>query len=175
MESILRSPQISCDVFTPVEISQKHSFPHYDGMVISPGPGLPQESTFLMEIVRDQIDKLPILGVCLGLQALIVAEGGELLQLSNPLHGRSSQLQIIDKEDGLYRGLQPPIHVGHYHSWYVRPSECPGSFVPTAIDERGRLMSMRHIKYPVWAVQYHPESFLCPQGDQIISNFIQQL
>ncbi len=175
VESIRQSSGVEITVSTPSQFNKSPQPFSFDGMIISPGPGLPEDSRELLDIIQNQVGDIPILGVCLGLQALLVVEGVPLRQLPKPLHGERSMLQVLDEEDVLYRGLSLPIEVGHYHSWYALPEDCPPVYVPTAIDPAGRLMSMRQKHYPIWAVQYHPESYLCPQGDKIIANFLNQL
>jgi anthranilate synthase component 2 len=175
VESFRRIPNVDFEVLTPSGFNKKEIHAPYDGMIVSPGPGLPTDSTALLKILNDYLGKIPILGVCLGLQALLVNEGVSLRQMDKPLHGQSSILKILDSKDLLYREFIPPIVIGHYHSWYALPEDCPSCYIPTAIDSAGRLMSMRHKIEPVWAVQFHPESYLCPQGDKLIANFLQSL
>lgn len=175
VESIRRFSNIEVEVLTPAAFKKKETYPPYDGMIISPGPGLPTDSKPLLDILNNYLGKTPILGVCLGLQALLVNEGVSLRQMDKPLHGQSSILEILDAQDVLYRNLTPPVAIGHYHSWYSLPEDCPASYIPTAIDSEGRLMSVRHKSEPVWAIQYHPESYLCPQGDKLIANFLHAL
>lgn len=175
VESIRQTSELEIEVSTPSQLrNTMRPFP-FDGMIISPGPGLPEDSDLLLDIISDHAGHFPILGVCLGLQALLVSEEVALRQLSAPLHGQRSTLQILDRTDELYQGLSLPVEVGHYHSWYALPGDCPQVYLPTAIDQEGRLMSIRHRHFPIWAVQYHPESFLCPQGDKIIANFLKQM
>ncbi len=175
VESIRQKSDLELSVKTPTQLQSQKEMMAFDGLIISPGPGLPQESDFLMDIIKRGKGQIPILGICLGLQALVVAEGGKLSQLSWPLHGQSSMLTILEHDDMLYDNCIEPVAVGHYHSWFVRVYDCPKNYIPTAIDRENRLMSIRHKSLPIWAVQYHPESFLCPQGDQIIRNFLEQI
>jgi anthranilate synthase component 2 len=175
VESVRHNSGLEHYVKTPTQLQSQKEMMAFDGMIISPGPGLPQESDFLMGILKKEMGQIPILGICLGLQALVVAEGGKLSQLSSPLHGQSSILKILEHDDMLYDNCIKPVAVGHYHSWFVRLSDCPENYIPTAVDCENRLMSIRHKSLPIWAVQYHPESFLCPQGDQIICNFLEQI
>jgi len=175
VESLRQSSELEIIVSTPSSFNKVPNLLPFDGMIISPGPGLPEDSSALLDIIQNRARDLPVLGVCLGLQALLVVEEVPLRQLSEPLHGERSLLHLLDEDDVLYRDLSRPIEVGHYHSWYALPEDCPPLYIPTAIDPAGRLMSMRHKHDPIWAVQYHPESYLCPQGDKIIANFLNQL
>lgn len=175
MESVRRDRRLEVSVLTPTQSHSQIKVMDSDGLIISPGPGLPHESKFLLDIIKQRAGQIPILGICLGLQALVVVDGGQLSQLSWPLHGQSSKLTILERDEILYENCSDPLVVGHYHSWYVRLSDCPENYIPTAIDGENRLMSIRHKFLPIWAVQYHPESFLCPQGDQIIRNFLKQI
>ncbi|NBC23991.1 MAG: aminodeoxychorismate/anthranilate synthase component II [Bacteroidetes bacterium] len=175
VESISKTSYVQCRVMTPKAFLEDISIAEFDGIIISPGPGLPDDSDSLIEILDQQMGRIPIFGICLGLQALVMTGGGKLRQLEAPLHGRSSTLKILDSRDLLYKGLKDSVTVGHYHSWYVAPEDCPEMFIVTALDAKGRVMSIRHKADKIWAVQYHPESFLCPKGDQIIGNFLSLL
>jgi anthranilate synthase component 2 len=175
LESVRQNHPLEVSVQTPPQFHNQKGVTDIDGLIISPGPGLPQESELLLDVIKQRAGQIPILGICLGLQALVVVDGGKLSQLSWPLHGQSSNLTILERDEMLYENCSAPLVVGHYHSWYVRLTDCPKNYIPTAIDEENRLMSIRHKFLPIWAVQYHPESFLCPQGDQIIRNFLKQI
>ena len=144
----------------------------FEKVIISPGPGLPKESEGLIESIRLLWGRVPILGVCLGLQALVEYRGGSIERSEIPNHGLASKINILDKEDRLYRGVNDPVIVGRYHSWRVVRQNLPEEFVISAEDERGVVMSMRHREEAVYAVQYHPESYITQEGERIIHNFI---
>ena len=147
-------------------------FGDYDGVLLSPGPGIPEEAGDLMaaigQIVRQRI---PVLGICLGHQALARAFGAELRQLSAPLHGHPTTLTVTDAGDLLLQKIAPPLIVGRYHSWVV-DANLPEVLEATSYEENGQVMSLRHKTYDVRGVQFHPESVLTPNGKQILKNWV---
>lgn len=145
----------------------------YDLLVLSPGPGIPSEAGILIDVIKEYADKKPILGVCLGMQAIAEAFGGSLKNLSKVHHGVASQLVLAEEKTVLFENLALPISVGRYHSWVVNPADFPEELVITSIDEGGEIMSLKHRKYPIEAVQFHPESILTPQGKQMLQNFVE--
>jgi anthranilate synthase component 2 len=143
----------------------------YDRIVLSPGPGLPQESGKLMEVVSTAIDlKIPILGVCLGMQAIALHFGDELYNQDGLKHGCAESLTQNGK-NVLYQNLPKEFKVGLYHSWAVKLNE-HSPLMPTAFSESGVLMSVEHTTLPVYAVQFHPESILSEHGHGVIWNFL---
>jgi anthranilate synthase component 2 len=176
VESLRAGGEIQLEICLPEEGTAKlRTHPCFDALIISPGPGLPEESPGLISTITEGQKKLPILGVCLGMQALLIQAGAKLQQMDLPLHGQSSRLNLLNPEDALYRGLLSPIYVGLYHSWFLPTKDCPSDYIPTAQDGQGKIMSVKHRHFPIWGVQYHPESYLCPQGDKIISNFLREV
>lgn len=176
VESLRSWGDIQLDICLPEKsMAFLRSQPPFDALIISPGPGLPGESPGLMTTIAEYHKKLPILGVCLGMQALLIQAGAKLQQMLHPHHGHSSTLTLLQADDPLYFDLRPPIHVGLYHSWFVSLEDCPGDYIPTAQDNQGKIMSVKHRSLPIWGVQYHPESYLCPQGDEMISNFLREV
>jgi anthranilate synthase component 2 len=144
----------------------------YDAIIISPGPDVPEAAGMLMDVIRRYHSTIPMLGVCLGFQALAQFFGASLSRLESPLHGHESTLVNVDTSDTLYRDISQPIVVGHYHSWIVDAASLPPSLRPTAYDADGHLMSFSHRSLPINAVQYHPESIITTQGRAIIENFV---
>jgi anthranilate synthase component 2 len=144
----------------------------FDRIVLSPGPGIPDEAGLLKEIIREFAPQKRIFGVCLGQQAIAEAFGGRLVNLQQVYHGVATQIRILGDEV-LYRGLPEEIEVGRYHSWVVHP-DLPPCLEVTAVDGQGEVMSLRHRDYDVHSVQYHPESVLTPQGKQILSNWLNE-
>jgi len=143
-----------------------------DGVVLSPGPGLPKESGDLLKTLAEIKNAKPIFGVCLGMQALCELEGGSLKNLKKVYHGVEGTIQI-STDSPIYKGIPGPIAVGRYHSWVV--DRVPDCFTVDSKDGEGNAMSMTHKTLPIWAVQYHPESILTPQGKQILANWITTL
>lgn len=143
----------------------------YDRIIISPGPGIPIESGCILEVIRELSSSIPILGVCLGHQAIAEAFDAELLCLQNPLHGIKDEIQIIN-HCGIFKNMPHTISVGHYHSWIVSNKNLPLSFVVTAVDALGNIMALSHKEYNVHGIQFHPESIMTPLGKNILMNFL---
>lgn len=145
----------------------------FDKIVLSPGPGIPDEAGLLKDIIKTYAPTKSIFGVCLGQQAIAEVFGGSLINLDKVYHGIATTVDII-KADILFEGLPKQIAVGRYHSWVVNPN-LPDVLEATSVDENGQVMSLRHKVYDVRAVQFHPESVLTPQGKQIIKNWINSI
>lgn len=143
----------------------------YDKIILSPGPGIPEEAGLLLPLIKEYADKKPILGVCLGHQAIGESFGGKLENLKEVHHGVQTPISII-KSNELFNGLEGEILVGRYHSWVVSPQEFPDCLEITAESKEGEVMALRHKQYRVFGIQFHPESVLTPQGKTIISNFL---
>lgn len=143
----------------------------YDKIILSPGPGIPSESGLLLDVIRSYADKKPILGICLGEQAIGEAFGGKLINLKDVFHGVQTPVQILNDEV-LFRSLPEKLLVGRYHSWVVSKEELPDCLEITALSEEGYIMGLRHKIFDVHGIQFHPESVLTPEGIQIIQNFI---
>ncbi len=142
----------------------------FDKIVLSPGPGIPDEAGLLKEIIAKYAPTKSILGVCLGQQAIGEVFGGTLINLDEVHHGVATQIRIV-KQDPIFAGLPKEIEVGRYHSWVVNP-DLPEVLEATSVDENGQVMSIRHKEYDVCAVQFHPESVLTPEGKKILENWI---
>ncbi|MEO1012787.1 MAG: aminodeoxychorismate/anthranilate synthase component II [Bacteroidota bacterium] len=143
----------------------------FERIVLSPGPGIPDEAGLLKEIIKTYAPFKRIFGVCLGLQAVGEVFGGTLLNLDEVYHGVATTIKIV-KDDILFKDMPRQIEVGRYHSWVV-DSSLPESLEATSFDENGQVMSLRHKKYDVSAVQFHPESVLTPEGKQILKNWLE--
>lgn len=143
----------------------------FDKIILSPGPGIPSEAGLLLPLIKEYAATKPILGVCLGHQAIGEAFGANLINLENVYHGVSNKIQLI-ADDYIFKGLEQEIEVGRYHSWIVDSEGLPNCFRITATEEHGQIMAMRHNEYDVHGVQFHPESVLTPQGAVIVENFL---
>ena len=143
----------------------------YDKIILSPGPGIPEEAGLLLEVIRTYAGRKPILGVCLGEQAIGQAFGGKLTNLSEVFHGIQTNVKIKNK-DYIFDGLPTEIPVGRYHSWVVDTEEFPEELVITAISSEGQIMALKHREYDVHGIQFHPESVLTPDGKQIVGNWL---
>jgi anthranilate synthase component 2 len=142
----------------------------FDKIILSPGPGLPDESIGMMEIIKEWHDKRPILGVCLGMQALAVFFGDQLRNQEKVFHGVQKEVKKINNTK-ILDGISTIFPVALYHSWSVECLE-NSPFIPTSISEDGVLMSFEHKELPLYGVQFHPESILTPNGKEILSNFL---
>ncbi len=143
---------------------------HFDKIVLSPGPGLPDEAGLLKDIIKAYASKKPILGICLGQQAIAEVFGGSLLNLSEVYHGVSSNITQCVNNEPLFKDVPKSFDVGRYHSWVV--TNLPNSLIATSYDENGQIMSLRHTEFDVCGVQFHPESILTPFGKKILENWI---
>jgi anthranilate synthase component 2 len=144
----------------------------FDKIILSPGPGVPSESGILLDVIRTYAPTKSILGVCLGEQAIAEAFDGTLFNLPQVYHGVSSMVTIV-KDDILFNGLPKKLKVGRYHSWAVEKTSLPDCLTITAVDEKGMIMGLAHKTYDVRGVQFHPESILTPDGEQMLKNWLE--
>jgi len=142
----------------------------YPFILLSPGPGIPDESGLLKAAIERYAPTKNILGVCLGQQAIGEVFGGSLINLNKVYHGIATPVEVVE-EDLLFEGLPQSFEVGRYHSWVVK-TPLPENLAATSYDEEGQLMSLRHKTFAVRAVQFHPESILTPNGKSILKNWI---
>lgn len=143
----------------------------FEKIVLSPGPGIPDEAGLLKAIIETYAPTKSILGVCLGQQAIGEVFGGTLENLDHVYHGVSTTVNVVVDDEILYKGLDKTLEVGRYHSWVV-DTDLPEVLEATAFDSNGQVMSIRHKVYDVKGVQYHPESVLTPDGKQILKNWL---
>lgn len=146
----------------------------YDKILLSPGPGLPEKSGILLDLIKTYSKNKSIFGVCLGLQAMAVSFGGRLSNLGKVYHGISTAVTLLDTNDPLFSGLPSRIEAGRYHSWVAENNTLPQCFKVTAIDDQQYIMAIRHQTFDLAAVQFHPESILTPLGEKILHNWIFQ-
>lgn len=147
----------------------------FDKIILSPGPGIPSEAGQTLEVLKHYASTKPILGVCLGHQAIGEFFGGKLVNLSSVFHGVQTPaklLKINGIEDYIFKGLPEVIQVGRYHSWVVDSAQFPDCLQVTALSEEGQVMALRHKKYDIRGIQFHPESILTPQGEAIMKNWL---
>lgn len=145
----------------------------YDLIVLSPGPGIPSEAGKLKEIIQTYANSKPIFGVCLGLQAIVEVFGGTLKNMERVYHGVSSEINV-NTNSTLFKGFNKTIAVGRYHSWVASGQNFPSVFNITATDNQGQIMAIEHQSLPIYAVQFHPESILTPDGEKIMRNLISE-
>jgi len=158
----------------------------YDKIILSPGPGIPSEAGLLLDVIRTYAGQRPILGVCLGHQAIGEVFGAQLENLSEVFHGVATPCQVCETSDtngactdpnatarpSLFAGLPSTFTVGRYHSWVVSRKDFPDCLEITALSPEGQIMALRHREHEVYGIQFHPESVLTPDGKQIIQNFL---
>ncbi len=143
-----------------------------DKVLISPGPGIPQESGHLMGMIDHYAGRKPMLGICLGHQALALHFGAEMVQLPHSFHGADHVLHQTASSGKLFEGVPQQFVAGRYHSWIVAHETLPEVLLPTAYDESGRLMAFRHAHWPVDALQFHPESYMTVEGQRMVGNWL---
>jgi len=144
----------------------------FDKILLSPGPGIPDDAGLLKQVIATYASSKSILGVCLGQQAIAEVFGGSLSNLEKVYHGVATKVNIIVEDEKLFDGLEKQIEVGRYHSWVVNTNGFPESLEITAVDENGQIMSLRHRTFDVRGVQFHPESVLTPDGKKILENWV---
>ncbi len=142
-----------------------------DAIVLSPGPGRPEDAGMCVELVRRIGPKFPVLGVCLGHQAICQAFGGSIVHARRLMHGKQSRIRVVD-EDPLFEGLPSEIDVARYHSLAADPDGIPDCLKVTAVSEEGEVMAVKHRIYRIHGVQFHPESILTPDGRAMMENFL---
>ena len=160
------------DVFRNDEISIA-DVGTYDMIMLSPGPGIPDEAGILKEVIKEYAATKPIFGVCLGLQAITEVFGGKILNMDEVYHGVATEMTVLKDDTVLFQNVPNKFPAARYHSWIASNEHFPEELEVTAIDEDGGIMAIRHKKYNVRAVQFHPESILTDVGEQIVRNFIE--
>ena len=144
---------------------------YFDKIVLSPGPGIPDEAGLLKAVIKRYASSKSILGVCLGQQAIAEVFGGNIINLEEVYHGVHTNITISVDDEPLFNGMDKTIEVGRYHSWVV-DSNIPDALEATSVDDNGQIMSLRHKTFDVKGVQFHPESVLTPNGKQLLENWI---
>lgn len=157
--TVKRNDQLTLDEVEPFQY-----------IVLSPGPGIPDEAGLLKDIIKMYAPTKSIFGVCLGLQAIGEVFGGSLVNLDKVYHGVATTITVT-KDDPIFKGMAKNLQVGRYHSWVV-DTNVPEVLEITSVDENGQIMSLRHKEYDVTAVQFHPESVLTPEGKQMLKNWL---
>ncbi len=158
---VFRNDQISVQEAQALDITH---------LVISPGPGRPENAGVSLDMIKAFATSIPVLGVCLGHQAVVTAFGGKVVQAGSIMHGKTSAVRHDGK--GVFAGLPLPMEVGRYHSLAAERDSVPEVLKITANTDDGEIMGVRHVSLPVEGVQFHPESVLTPQGDQLLANFL---
>ena len=144
----------------------------YDKIILSPGPGIPEEAGLLLPLIKEYASSKSILGVCLGHQAIGEAFGGTLVNLDKVYHGIATPITITNPSSQILKGMGNSIEVGRYHSWIVSEKDFPAELEITALDSNGFIMGLQHKKYDVQGVQFHPESVLTVDGEKMMRNWL---
>lgn len=145
---------------------------NYDKILLSPGPGVPDEAGILKALIKRFADCKSILGVCLGHQAIAEVFGAQLFNISKVLHGVTSDVEVVDPDERLFRGVDKSFKACHYHSWAVEESSLPNELSITAKNKDGLIMGLRHQSFDVRGLQFHPESIMTQHGIQMIKNWL---
>ncbi|MBL4625120.1 MAG: aminodeoxychorismate/anthranilate synthase component II [Flavobacteriales bacterium] len=143
----------------------------YDKILISPGPGVPDDAGLTKAVIEKYGSTKSILGVCLGHQAIAEVFGGKISVMEKVFHGVATEINVVDSADYLFENIPKKLNVGRYHSWLV-DNDLPANLSVTAEDEQGQIMAIKHIKFDVRGVQFHPESVLSEHGGQLIKNWV---
>jgi len=159
--SVFRNDQISLEAVAD-----------YDVIILSPGPGLPADAGIMPALLKKYAGEKPILGVCLGHQAIGEAFGADLHNLTKVYHGLETPVDIAAADSTIFKNIPTPFMAGRYHSWVVKPAELPAALEVTATAEDGSIMAIRHREYPIYGVQFHPESVMTPYGKKMLANFL---
>jgi len=164
---------------TKVDVYRNNEIPmeqvkEYDKIILSPGPGIPEEAGMLLPLIKEYAFSKSILGVCLGHQAIAEAFGATLINLETVFHGVATPIKILDRDDPLYKGLDETIEVGRYHSWIVSDKNLPAALEIKSVDANNYIMGLKHKNFDVQGVQFHPESVLTPCGEIIIRNWLEE-
>lgn len=143
----------------------------YDVIVLSPGPGIPEEAGIMPSLIKKYADSKFILGVCLGHQAIGEAYGAQLENLTTVFHGIETSMKVTAPDSVLFAGIAERFQAGRYHSWVIKKDTLPDSFIVTATDDEGQIMAIRHREHTVFGVQFHPESIMTAEGYRMLENF----
>jgi len=156
------------DKFTLEEVA------NYDKILLSPGPGIPEEAGLLLDVIRRYGSSKSILGICLGQQAIAEVYGGMLYNMPKPLHGVATGIVITDNDEKLFQDFPKDSLIGRYHSWAVERESLPACLKVTALDNDGVIMALAHTEHDVRGMQFHPESILTTNGKKLIDNWLKK-
>jgi len=145
----------------------------YDLIMLSPGPGIPDEAGILKDVIKMYAGKKPIFGVCLGLQAITEVFGGSISNMNEVFHGVATEMRVTKNDTVLFKNIAKSFPAARYHSWIASKDNFPDVLEVTALDDEDGIMAIRHREYPISAVQFHPESILTEVGEDIVRNFIE--
>ncbi|MBT1685637.1 anthranilate synthase component II [Dawidia soli] len=168
---IIRELKYAVDIVRNDKISVE-AVKQYDKILLSPGPGIPDEAGIMKDVIREYGRSKSILGVCLGHQGIGEVYGAHLYNIPRVLHGVTSQVEVKETDEYMFRGVSPVFQATHYHSWAVMPESFTPDLKITAVNNEGLVMALRHARYDVRGVQFHPESIMTPEGPKMIENWL---
>lgn len=160
------------DVFRNDEIAIE-AIERYDVIILSPGPGIPDEAGILKEVIATYAGRIPIFGVCLGLQAITEVFGGQIENMGEVFHGVATEMVVTESKADIFKDIPQKFEAARYHSWIASKENFPRTIAITAVDEDGEIQAIQHKEFNVSAVQFHPESILTEVGEQIVRNFLE--
>jgi len=168
---ILKQNNISFDVIRNDKISKDDAL-KYDGILLSPGPGIPEEAGNMPSIIETCAGKVPILGICLGHQAIAQYLGGEIINRNDVLHGMQTPIHLTQKDSPIFENVPESFDAGRYHSWELNKDDIPEHIESTAIDAQGSIMALQNLELSLYGLQFHPESIMTPEGKKMVENFV---
>jgi anthranilate synthase component 2 len=168
---LIRENGYAVDIFRNDKITLEE-VSRYDKILLSPGPGIPDEAGIMKQVVQEYGPTKSILGICLGHQGIGEVYGASLFNIPKVLHGVTSSTQVIDDSEYLFQNVPSPFQATHYHSWAVLPESIPDVLIVTAVNEEGLIMGLSHASYDVKGLQFHPESIMTPEGPKMIKNWL---
>lgn len=168
---IIRENGYALDIYRNDKI-ELEAVKQYDKILISPGPGIPDEAGIMKALVREYGSTKSILGICLGHQGIAEVYGAQLFNIPNVLHGVTSTGAVVDQQEYLFQDVSQIFQATHYHSWAVKPESISTDLKVTAVNEEGLIMGLRHVRYDVRGLQFHPESIMTPEGPKMIKNWL---
>lgn len=170
---IIRGLKYDFDVHRNDKIAME-DVKNYDKILLSPGPGIPDEAGIMKQVIKEYGPSKSILGVCLGHQGIGEVYGAKLFNIPKVLHGVTSTVEVTDADEYLFKGVNAKFQATHYHSWAVVPESINGNLKVTAVNDEGLVMALRHLQYDIRGVQFHPESIMTPEGPKIIENWLKK-
>lgn len=168
---ILKQNNIAFDVIRNDKISKEEAL-NYDGILLSPGPGIPEEAGNMPSIIENCAGQIPILGICLGHQAIAQFLGGEIINRNDVLHGMQTPILLTQKSSPIFENIPETFEAGRYHSWELNKEDIPEKIECTAIDEQGSIMALQNLDLNLYGLQFHPESIMTTEGEKMVQNFI---
>lgn len=169
---ILKQNEIDYDVIRNDKITKEEAL-HYDGILLSPGPGIPEEAGNMPRIIENCAGQIPILGICLGHQAIAQFLGGEIINRNDVLHGMQTPILRTQKASPIFENVPENFEAGRYHSWELNKENIPEKIECTAIDEQGSIMALQNLELNLFGLQFHPESIMTSDGKKMVDNFIE--